>query len=96
MGQRAEEAQAPTAPGWQSAAGYPTKDFPRWKCHPRYLPGLDGDWQAVAGRVRFGEFTCPTLLTGAVGNYSAAARQRFSVRAAWASAKRCGESIAQR
>lgn len=61
-----------------------------------YLPGLDGDWQVVAGRVRFGEFTCPTLLKGAVGNYSAAARQRFSVRAAWASAKRCGESIAQR
>lgn len=61
-----------------------------------YLPDLDGDWQAVAGRVRFGEFTCPTLVSRSLADYSAAARQRFSVRAAWASAKRCGESIAQR
>jgi len=69
-----------------------------------YLPGLHGDWTlvssfraAVAGRVRFVEFTYPRTVTWSVEDYAVAIEQALlanEIRSGWLLAESFGSQIA--
>lgn len=68
-----------------------------------YLPGLHGDWtlvggfrKAVAGKVRFIEFTYPRTLTWSLEDYAAAIEQKLSahgVRKGWLLGESFGSQV---
>ncbi len=68
-----------------------------------YLPGLHGDWTlvssfraAVAGRVRFVEFTYPRSLTWQVEDYAAAIEEALAahgIRSGWLLAESFGSQV---
>ncbi|PAW81291.1 MAG: hypothetical protein B9S33_16830 [Pedosphaera sp. Tous-C6FEB] len=69
-----------------------------------YLPGLHGDWLlvtrfrlAVAGRVRFVEFTYPNTVTWSLADYAAAVEEKLheaGITSGWALAESFGSQVA--
>lgn len=69
-----------------------------------YLPGLHGDWLlvtrfrlAVAGRVRFVEFTYPNTVTWSLADYAAAVEEKLrehGITSGWLLAESFGSQIA--